>query len=119
KNIRENQKEEEEEEHQSKYVLLLDRFISYIAECGWLGPIYKPNETYFPVVLLRAWFASSRVLYEYKWTLSTFTDVLRQVEDMYHQGFICPGEAVGMHAGQSIGEVSTQCTLSKFKTPGV
>ncbi len=45
--------------------------------------------------------------------------LLSTVTINYHRAIVAPGEMVGMIAGQSIGEVSTQMTLNTFHFAGV
>ncbi|TRM63029.1 hypothetical protein BD626DRAFT_497365 [Schizophyllum amplum] len=63
-------------------------------------------------MLLRAHFASRRVLTAFDWALG-------EVETKFNQSLVNPGEMCGTLAAQSIGEPATQMTLNTFHYAGV
>nr|AOE43182.1 RNA polymerase II largest subunit/RNA polymerase II core subunit [Synstelium polycarpum] len=77
------------------------------------------NATMLFGMLLRATFASKRVLEEYRLTQKAFDWVCGEVESKFLQSIVNPGEMVGAIAAQSIGEPATQMTLNTFHYAGV
>lgn len=70
------------------------------------------------IALIHDWFASTRVVNEYKWCSHQLEEALNLVEKHFRNGTIAPGESVGTIAAQSIGEPATQMTLSTFHSAG-
>eukprot|EP01065_Artemidia_motanka_P053184 TRINITY_DN97_c0_g2_i1.p1 TRINITY_DN97_c0_g2~~TRINITY_DN97_c0_g2_i1.p1 ORF type:complete len:1884 (+),score=563.96 TRINITY_DN97_c0_g2_i1:67-5652(+) len=70
-------------------------------------------------VMLRAVFASKRVVWEYRLTSRAFHWVLGELRARYLAALVPPGEMVGVIAAQSIGEPATQMTLNTFHFAGV
>eukprot|EP01059_Diplonema_ambulator_P031774 TRINITY_DN5945_c5_g1_i1.p1 TRINITY_DN5945_c5_g1~~TRINITY_DN5945_c5_g1_i1.p1 ORF type:complete len:1903 (+),score=692.17 TRINITY_DN5945_c5_g1_i1:284-5710(+) len=70
-------------------------------------------------VMLQAFFASKRVLCEYRLNAKAFNWLLGEIRQRYNAALIPPGEMVGCIAAQSIGEPATQMTLNTFHFAGV
>ena len=77
----------------------------------------KPNMLF---KTLYYFYLSPKVLVlDRRMTKTALTLLFETVVLMYKRALIAPGEAVGIIAGQSIGEVSTQMTLNTFHFAGV
>ncbi|KAL1747355.1 hypothetical protein HDZ31DRAFT_32193 [Schizophyllum fasciatum] len=70
-------------------------------------------------MLLRAHFASRRVLTVWHFTQQAFDWAIGEVETKFNQSLANPGEMCGTLAAQSIGEPATQMTLNTFHYAGV
>ncbi|KAK1262285.1 DNA-directed RNA polymerase II subunit RPB1 [Acorus gramineus] len=79
----------------------------------------QKNATLFFNILLRITFASKRVLKEYRFTREAFDWVIGEIESLFLQSLVAPGEMIGCVAAQSIGEPATQMTLNTFHYAGV
>ncbi|KMZ61970.1 DNA-directed RNA polymerase [Zostera marina] len=79
----------------------------------------QKNATLFFNILLRATFASKRVMKEYRLSRQAFEWVLGEIETRFVQSLVAPGEMIGCVAAQSIGEPATQMTLNTFHYAGV
>lgn len=69
-------------------------------------------------VYTRACLASKPLLEEYRFTPEAFTFLLNQGQSTFDQSLIAPGECVGPLTAQSIGEPTTQLTLSTHHAAG-
>eukprot|EP01064_Diplonema_japonicum_P029593 TRINITY_DN4831_c0_g1_i4.p1 TRINITY_DN4831_c0_g1~~TRINITY_DN4831_c0_g1_i4.p1 ORF type:complete len:1925 (+),score=433.43 TRINITY_DN4831_c0_g1_i4:149-5776(+) len=90
--------------------------------CRGASDIHKErqdNGTKLWNVMLSAFFASKRVLCEYRLNKRAFHWLLGEVRQRYNSAQIPPGEMVGCIAAQSIGEPATQMTLNTFHFAGV
>ena len=76
-----------------------------------------------PTVLFKAlyyyYLSPKEILYVKRFNKSSLTLLLNMITLDYKRAIVAPGEMVGMTAGQSIGEVSTQMTLNTFHYAGV
>ncbi|KAI0271722.1 RNA polymerase II large subunit [Gloeopeniophorella convolvens] len=79
----------------------------------------QTNATLNFCMLLRATFATRRVLEKYHLTREAFDWILGEVETKFNQAAVNPGEMCGTLAAQSIGEPATQMTLNTFHYAGV
>lgn len=69
--------------------------------------------------LLYMHFCPREVLWEKRLNRAAVVYALEHVVLQYKRAIVAPGEMVGMLAGQSLGEVSTQMTLNTFHFAGV
>eukprot|EP01063_Lacrimia_lanifica_P005858 TRINITY_DN13530_c0_g1_i1.p1 TRINITY_DN13530_c0_g1~~TRINITY_DN13530_c0_g1_i1.p1 ORF type:complete len:1888 (+),score=754.16 TRINITY_DN13530_c0_g1_i1:83-5746(+) len=79
----------------------------------------QQNGTRLWNVVLQAFFASKRVVCEYRLNKRAFHWLLGEVRQRYNAALVPPGEMVGCIAAQSIGEPATQMTLNTFHFAGV
>ena len=70
-------------------------------------------------ILFYYYLSPKQLLLVKRFNKNALTLLLDTLELTYKQSIITPGEMVGMIAGQSIGEVSTQMTLNTFHFAGV
>ena len=69
-------------------------------------------------IFLRFSLSSTHVI-NAKLSKDSFAWVLEQITTRYEQGFVHPGEMVGVLAAQSIGEPATQMTLNTFHVSSI
>lgn len=80
--------------------------------------IYSPPSELFRV-LYTYYLSPKDLLYVKRFNKSALTLLLSSITLYYKKSIINPGEMVGIIAGQSIGEISTQLTLNTFHLAGV
>lgn len=80
--------------------------------------IYSPPSELFRV-LYTYYLSPKDLLYVKRFNKSALTLLLSSITLYYKKAIINPGEMVGIIAGQSIGEISTQLTLNTFHLAGV
>lgn len=100
-------------------ITLMEVFVMIEHYFGILDAMYygKPNQLFKTMYYL---YLSPKVLILDKhMNKAAITILLETIVLMYKKALIAPGEAVGIIAGQSIGEVSTQMTLNTFHFAGV
>jgi DNA-directed RNA polymerase II subunit RPB1 len=68
--------------------------------------------------MLRCKLASKNLILNECYNLAAFNELAEEIERVFYQGLVQPGEAVGIVAAQSIGEPSTQMTLDAFHSTG-
>ena len=79
----------------------------------------QDNATLMFRMLLRATFASRRVLEKLHLNREAFEWVMGEIETKFNQSVVNPGEMCGTLSAQSIGEPATQMTLNTFHYAGV
>lgn len=79
---------------------------------------YSPPSPLFKM-LYYYYLSPKELLVVKRFNKSTLVLLLETIETMFKKAIVQPGEMVGMIAGQSIGEVSTQMTLNTFHFAGV
>jgi DNA-directed RNA polymerase II subunit RPB1 len=79
---------------------------------------YAPPTNLFKV-LFYYYLSPKELLFVKRFNKAALTLLLDTVTADYKRAIVAPGEMVGMIAGQSIGEVSTQMTLNTFHFAGV
>ena len=97
---------------------LCDRLVVVRGE-GLLSKEAQQNATLLFHMLLRATFATRRVLERFHLNREAFEWVLGEVEAKFNLSVAHPGEMCGTLAAQSIGEPATQMTLNTFHYAGV
>jgi DNA-directed RNA polymerase II subunit RPB1 len=80
--------------------------------------VYSPPSELFHV-LYTYYLSPKELLYVKRYNKSALTLLLSSITLYYKKAIINPGEMVGIIAGQSIGEISTQLTLNTFHLAGV
>ena len=84
-----------------------------------LEKIYYAPPTQLFKTLYYYYLSPKDLLFVKRFNKSALTILLNTISLNYKRGIVAPGEMVGMTAGQSIGEVSTQMTLNTFHFAGV
>lgn len=79
---------------------------------------YSPPTVLFKV-LYYYYLSPKKLLLVHRFNKAALTALLANITMTYKRAVVAPGEMVGMIAGQSIGEVSTQMTLNTFHFAGV
>lgn len=77
----------------------------------------KPNELF--IVLYKYYLSPKELLVKNHFHKNAVITLLETIEVAYKKAIIAPGEMVGVIAGQSIGEPTTQMTLNTFHFAGV
>jgi len=94
--------------------------LEMIEECyGKLEKIYYAKPTELFKILFYYYLSPKDLLFVKRFNKSALTLLLDTIIINYKRAIVAPGEMVGMIAGQSIGEVSTQMTLNTFHFAGV
>jgi len=70
-------------------------------------------------MLLRCYLSPKKIIFDYKFSKSTFDYIIQQVKMKFYDAIAHPSEMVGVIAAQSIGEPATQLTLNsvEWNTP--
>ncbi len=63
--------------------------------------------------------APKRCIVEYGLNKTQFDIIIKKIVDSYNKNIVEPGEHVGVIAAQSMGEPTTQLTISSFHTAGI
>lgn len=84
-----------------------------------LEKIYYAPPTNLFKVLYYYYLSPKELLFVKRFNKAALTLLLDTIAADYKRAIVAPGEMVGMIAGQSIGEVSTQMTLNTFHFAGV
>lgn len=90
-----------------------------------VSKIQLPTSKYVSLYTLRTFYAmlrcklsSKNLILTEAYNLGAFNELTEEIERIFYQGLVQPGEAVGIVAAQSIGEPSTQMTLDAFHSTG-
>ena len=84
-----------------------------------LEKIYYAPPTELFKTLFYFYLSPKELLIVKRFNMAALSLLLDTISINYKRGIVAPGEMVGMIAGQSIGEVSTQMTLNTFHFAGV
>ena len=84
-----------------------------------LNKLYYSKPTELFKVLFYYYLSPKELLVVKRFNKASLTVLLDTIILSYKRSIVAPGEMVGMIAGQSIGEVSTQMTLNTFHFAGV
>jgi DNA-directed RNA polymerase II subunit RPB1 len=87
---------------EDKYLKLDDRSIKYLLE-----------------ISLYEYLAPVKCIFKYKLSKKSFYEMMKEIKLNYIKALVEPGEMVGVIAGQSIGEPTTQLTLNTKHFAGV
>ena len=66
-------------------------------------------------MLLRCYLSPKKIIFDYKFSKSTFDYIIQQVKMKFYDAIAHPSEMVGVIAAQSIGEPATQLTLNSVE----
>lgn len=77
------------------------------------------NQTFLFVLLVRSTLSPKRVRDEWRLSRVAFEWVVAELESQYAHARIAAGESVGVLAGQSVGEPTTQLCLNTFHFSGI
>ena len=100
-------------------ITLLDAFQMIDACFKQLSVQYFVKPTLLFEILYYYYLSPKHLLVIKRFNKSSLTLLLENITLYYKKAIVSPGEMVGMIAGQSIGEVSTQMTLNTFHYAGV
>ena len=100
-------------------ITLLDAFQMIDACFKQLSLQYYVKPTLLFEILYYYYLSPKHLLVIKRFNKSSLTLLLENITLYYKKAIVSPGEMVGMIAGQSIGEVSTQMTLNTFHYAGV
>lgn len=71
------------------------------------------------IIFTRLFLCSKKVLFDYLFTEEAFISLINCIKNKFKKSLAVPGEACGPISAQSIGEPSTQMTLSTFHHTGI